>query len=1314
MKKLAIIVVCMSIVSTASAKPKLSLPVKRALAREISQRLAISGMHPFIVVPPQLAAEAESYSAEYLRKFEDTLASNQSPLLENYLQLQQDPSIDIDGFARRIYKVAENTAKRYVQSKKEIRDGNMFYRFGLRWGRDNNDPVAKMTERQRTLHLIVTFVGAREISITIRERQGDSSSLDLYRQMSKYYKDNPVISEVFADHIELLSAFPYLNTKLTEREFNHLLNYADHGNVNYPNVSQEILKTISLTSAKERNLRGLLNNHGVSAEVIGRQLPSILDHLDDRQVVIADLSGKNELLVIPDSGRDQDVLALLKVRELQEQSAAKYLAFWQQSPTAEDVSYVLLARDSKGKWELPRHEKITDASIPMHSNVGLVDIFDASMFNDHLDTKYYMYGDHHTVNKEIFHNWLSLFKRFDINFLAVSYAQLQEPRAIYEATTQFLMTMDWSWYKFSKTIYPENSKEAALFAANYKHNLVIEYVNILFSDKASSITAIKTFRDIRAALEKEKEALSDTEKIDAIGNFLSELPSLIAKSALVSLASDALQTGSITSTKEKRELFEKAIHNDLQDDSIWNNSNLELLLVDSPSRASIFGAAGSLLQLGATDKQLRENIFTENVFNKLVEGKIVTERNLNEMRKILDEETVRKFVSNLGGLQEDVREKLVSVILQLPRLIIRDGLAKKLAKGMSSERDFLKTLRAVEENSMYRPIATNLLETSNSGERDILSKTKNILEETIVTENKIRRGYAAFVKKSPIVYFVSPSGIFTELDGEVYIPPLVKIGQVTYDEEYMQNDFTVDVDKLNEHRRFKQLFAAGIEHKVFFAASLPMVNDHKMRALMVELFGDKGVQPADPSMLAGISSGDGISEFLMLTDDVVMIDGRRMISAEKFFQSMQDIVLEGVQKALERFDAHGYVPVATAAQASSNSSDSQATHDSPQDTGFLLRELPVDLEKVQNSAKSKRTKDKNVSSSTAARAPPQKTEAQLRREAEEQARRESEEKARRELDEKITRLSHAIGRDKDLPVDTPVWLHLQALMRYMDIPPTELAKRADIMRWETRFLKITAPEATILPSKDELEAIELALSKFVNKIQVSPQRQQQMRANLQREIENIKQKLMLNTIDQARPSATAQPSVSTTSDNTSTAASSQVRLPQKGTAKKITAADVQDLLQGKLLTTYQSFSELMLVLDVSTVQELTNKLNETLEAVNAKLSLQQEERIELLSIPLGTHLVGYEHGNSNFIDRTLWKLQVIAEHIEHPQKTEATLLINAIVRAAKLQRFESVDQLNTALENNGENLRVTAEQFTKIQKLIKTAHDEWQKDWSVL
>ena len=120
-------------------------------------------------------------------------------------------------------------------------------------------------------------------------------------------------------------------------------------------------------------------------------------------------------------------------------------------------------------------------------------------------------------------------------------------------------------------------------------------------------------------------------------------------------------------------------------------------------------------------------------------------------------------------------------------------------------------------------------------------------------------------------------------------------------------------------------------------------------------------------------------------------------------------------------------------------------------------------------------------------AAPKMTAEQRRQQAQSEAernrkkeQREAKQKAADELIQKIVKLSLMVGKTS-LPADTPVWLHLRAVINYAGIDVQSLAQRTDLKDMQTRFFALVAQDAAVLPEASDLASIELALEKFIKK-----------------------------------------------------------------------------------------------------------------------------------------------------------------------------------------------------------------------------------------
>ena len=283
---------------------------------------------------------------------------------------------------------------------------------------------------------------------------------------------------------------------------------------------------------------------------------------------------------------------------------------------------------------------------------------------------------------------------FDITF-----AQLLEKRFLTGVTAQFLMAMDWTWHEFSTILYPQDNEQAALFVADYRHRILDE----------------GTLNNVQTALQKKRDELSESRKAATINNFLTELPNLVAKEKFIKMMEMLAEKTDAQITNIENHQLLKTSYDDYNIDMLrWQYLPTQLLV----TTITLIEVIAMLTQTGVTDQQLIDYVFTPQVFNKLVLGKIVNEQDLNAMRMLVNEENFTalkaKITGGSGHLQGEQLAAMIKVYYNMPLVVQSDGFFKKIASGASSNQNLLKALETVEKDSTYHPLAVKLLHDLNS------------------------------------------------------------------------------------------------------------------------------------------------------------------------------------------------------------------------------------------------------------------------------------------------------------------------------------------------------------------------------------------------------------------------------------------------------------------------------------------------------------------------------------------------------------------------------------------------------------------------
>ncbi len=104
-------------------------------------------------------------------------------------------------------------------------------------------------------------------------------------------------------------------------------------------------------------------------------------------------------------------------------------------------------------------------------------------------------------------------------------------------------------------------------------------------------------------------------------------------------------------------------------------------------------------------------------------------------------------------------------------------------------------------------------------------------------------------------------------------------------------------------------------------------------------------------------------------------------------------------------------------------------------------------------------------------------EEMLARQEQLRAKQDAQEKARRQRAQRVSSLANKIGR-QPMPLNTPIWLRLRALLAYLEIDSQALVHLAAMKTvGAERFYRLIDPDAETIPTEEELNSISEALSK---------------------------------------------------------------------------------------------------------------------------------------------------------------------------------------------------------------------------------------------
>ena len=328
----------------------------------------------------------------------------------------------------------------------------------------------------------------------------------------------------------------------------------------------------------------------------------------------------------------------------------------------------------------------------------------------------------------------------------ITFAQLLEKRFLAGITAQFLSAMNWSWHEFSTLLYPNDSEQAALFAASHSRSLL---------DKESQ-------EHVQSVLQAEKAKLP--QKASTIDNFLTELPTVIAKEIFMTIFLDA--EGGSTRDGEIPRLLEQAKHNYQRNLLRWGYLPAGVVV----EKTSIYYAILEFMNMGVrknvSKNQFQKKILTPQISAKLLRGEIVNEQDLNTLQMQNSEDNLKKLVAELATSNDQAQQltkRMGTFYYSIPMLVQRDSFLKKIANGVTTNQNLLKVLENVEQDSFYRPLAVKFLHDVKGMSRKERTKNLDKLRATI-------RKDADVISKIGEIKALQPSGLTEEVTGQQEFP----------------------------------------------------------------------------------------------------------------------------------------------------------------------------------------------------------------------------------------------------------------------------------------------------------------------------------------------------------------------------------------------------------------------------------------------------------------------------------------------------------------------------------------------------------------
>jgi len=327
----------------------------------------------------------------------------------------------------------------------------------------------------------------------------------------------------------------------------------------------------------------------------------------------------------------------------------------------------------------------------------------------------------------------------------VTWAQLREKRTVVAAVGELRQALGFDWPSLGKLIYPQDELAAAQLITSAKEETDAE------------IEAVVT------ALQAHRETLQDDELATRIDTLIADLPHLVEKNELLSDIIQLLQNGWLTEDNKPyaelegtspRAILLEAVEQVTNDLGRWHYLSPVRIQKHSWYIASAVLAA-RLAELGLTETQLREQVFTSAGFAKLQHGTAFDAQEIEAVRQLVSAEKINNLLRSYTG---DDKKIITQQIQYLPLILQLESFVLNLGKRINSDGEFVQALEALRtEDNMFSPLALMLQQlhkprtTASKNKRRRKSKANSQLRQVRTALVKIAEEMGAVRNKHFVV-----------------------------------------------------------------------------------------------------------------------------------------------------------------------------------------------------------------------------------------------------------------------------------------------------------------------------------------------------------------------------------------------------------------------------------------------------------------------------------------------------------------------------------------------------------------------------------
>lgn len=374
-----------------------------------------------------------------------------------------------------------------------------------------------------------------------------------------------------------------------------------------------------------------------------------------------------------------------------------------------------------------------ETAIELPHKLHLADIFNRTTLTK-MTKKYYGVGEKNYIDHPDFVTTMVelnlLYPRNNIALQTIAmrkawditWAQLREKRTLSAALGELRQALGFDQPSLGKLIYPQDEHAAAQFITSIAtENVATEPI----------VTALQAYR----------ETLQDDELVTHIDTFIADLPHLVEKNELLGDVAQLLQNGLLTEDNQPqaelagtspRAILLEAVDQAAHDMGRWHYLGPEQIQKHSWYVASTVLAA-RLTELGLTETQLREQVFTSAGFAKLQHGTAFNAQEIEAVRQLVSAEKINAL---LHPYTSDDQQTIVQHMQYLPLILQLESLVLTLGRQINSYGGFVLALEALQtESRMFAPLALRLQQlhkpriTSNKNKRKRKSKTPSPLQQ---------------------------------------------------------------------------------------------------------------------------------------------------------------------------------------------------------------------------------------------------------------------------------------------------------------------------------------------------------------------------------------------------------------------------------------------------------------------------------------------------------------------------------------------------------------------------------------------------------